>query len=118
MQDDIVLNTTIVKILENTLEENGYQVDVVFPKRSSPSVLSESILGAHGCICGPECSDLFWILPYGIRVIECMNETGITGASVRTAGACKVEYWVVLLPRGKPEIIGKLCSDRVLKSLV
>ena len=116
LQDDIVLTTAIVASVEKSLEENGYQVDVVFPKRSSPSILVESILGAHGCVSGPGCSDLFWILPRSVRVVECMSETAITGDSVRIAGACSVEYWVVLLPRGKPEAIGKICSEKVLKS--
>lgn len=118
LQDDVVLTTAIVAILEKSLEESGYQVDVIFPKRSSPSILVESLVGAHGCVSGPGCSDLFWVLPRGIRAVECMSETGITGDSVRIAGACSVEYWVVLLPRGKPEAIGKICSEKVLKSFL
>jgi len=118
IQDDIVLTTAIVASIESSLELNGYQVDIVFSKRSSPSILVESLVGAHGCVCGPGCSDLFWILPRGVRAVECMSETGITGTSVRIAGACSVEYWVILLPRGKPEAIGKICSEKILKSFL
>jgi hypothetical protein len=118
LQDDVLLTTAIVASVEKSLEENGYQVDVLFPKRSSPSILVESLLGAHGCVSGPGCSDLFWVLPRGVRAVDCMSETGISGESVRIAGACSVEYWVVLLPRGKPEAIGKICSEKVLKSLL
>ena len=118
LQDDIVLTTVIVASIEKGLELSGYQVDVVFPMRSSPSILVESIVGAHGCVSAGSCRDLFWILPKGVRVVECMSETEINGNSVRIAGACSLEYWVVLLPRGKPEAIGKLCSEQILKSFL
>ena len=117
LQDDVILTTEIVNYLEKILEENNYVVDVVFTKRSTPSVLAEMV-GANICICGPGSHDLFWLLPKSARVIDCMSETSIDGTAAIMAGACSLDYWVVLLPRGKPEAIAKLCGEKVVRSLV
>ena len=117
LQDDTLLTTPIVSLLEKELESLDYQVDIVYPKRSSPSILAEAIVGAHLCISGPECKDLYWLLPSQIRIIDCMSETKIDGTNAQYAGACDLEYWVVLLPRGKPEAIAKICLDKIKASL-
>lgn len=117
LQDDELLTSHIVKELEIFLEGKGYLVDIVYPKRSSPSILAESIVGAHACVSGPGCKDLFWLLPNNIRVIDCMGETRVEGYSAQVAGACSLDYWVVLLPRGKSDAIAKLCVEKVDKTL-
>jgi hypothetical protein len=117
LQDDILLTTQIVSYLEKSLESQGYEVDVVFPKRSTPSTLCESIVGCQYCISGPLCNNLFWLLPSGSRVIDCMPEVSIEGKGAQMAGACGLDYWVLLLPRGKPEIIAKLCAEKVIASM-
>ena len=117
LQDDILLTSHIVKQLETSLEAKEYLVDIVYPKRSSPSILAESIVGAHTCISGPGCKELFWLLPSGVRLVDCMGETSVNGYGAQVAGACSLEYWTVLLPRGKPDAIAKLCVEKVLASL-
>lgn len=116
IQDDVILTTQIVEVLEKTLEANNYIVDIIFSKRSAPSVLAE-LVGANVCICGPSTGDLFWLLPKGCRVIDCMAETLVDGEQAIMAGACSLDYWVLLLPRGRPEVLARLCAEKVIKSL-
>ena len=117
LQDDILLTTPLVTVLENALEEANYIVDILYPKRSSPSILAESLVGASICISGPGCKDFFWLLPKQVRLIDIMAETSIEGFNAQMAGACDLVYWTILLPRGKPEAISKLLIDKTMKTL-
>jgi hypothetical protein len=117
LQDDKLLTSPIVSHLEQTLEINNYIVDILYINRSTPSILAEGLVGADLCICGPGSKNYFWLLPAKTKVLDCMPETSIEGTAAQMAGACDLEYWVVLLPRGKPEAIAKLCSEKCLKTL-
>jgi len=117
LQDDVLLTTPIVTALEKTLEENSYVVDILYHNRSTPSILAEGLVGANICICGPGSKNYFWLLPSKTKLIDCMPETSIEGTAAQMAGACDLEYWALLLPRGKPEAISKLCVEKCLKTL-
>jgi hypothetical protein len=118
LQDDALLTKPIVSALENVLEENNYIVDILYINRSTPSILAEGLVGADICISGPGSKNYFWLLPTKTKIIDCMAETSIEGTAAQMAGACDLEYWVVLLPRGKPEAIAKLCSEKCMKTLL
>ena len=117
LQDDTLLTSPIVLQLEHNLEESNYIVDILYHNRSTPSIIAEGLVGADICICGPGSKNYFWLLPKGTKVIDCIGETSIEGTAAQMAGACDLDYWVVLLPRGKPEAIAKLCSEKCLKTL-
>jgi hypothetical protein len=112
-QDDVLLTSQVVSGLEAALEEQGYEVDIVFPKRGNPSFVAESMVGATLCITGPGCHGLFWLLPKQIKVIECLSETKITTDGLRMAAASSLEYNVVLAPRAKPDALVKILLERI-----
>jgi len=118
LQDDSLLTSDLVSSLEKSLEESNYVVDILYPKRSSPSILAESLVGANICISGPGCKNLFWLLPTNARLIDVMAETSIEGFNAITAGACDLSYWPILLPRGKPEAISKILFDKCMKTIL
>lgn len=89
--------------LEETLEQAGYEVVIT----SNPRFL----LGASICISTPKSSPLYWLLPEGAKVIEVMPETKIVSEGAHMAGACGLEYWVALMPRGASKI------ERIMKSI-
>jgi hypothetical protein len=112
-QDDVLLTSQIVAALEANFEKQGYEVDIVFPKRGNPSFVAESLVGASLCITGPGCHGLFWLLPKQIKVIECLSETKITTDGLRMAAASSLEYNVVLAPRAKPDALVKILLERI-----
>jgi hypothetical protein len=116
-QDDVFLSTDDCLALENSLEEQGYEVNVIYPERSSPSYILARVLDASICITGPKQEALFWLLPRGARIIELMSELQITGEGAHTAGACSLEYWIILLARTKMETRRQHILERVKKTL-
>jgi hypothetical protein len=117
IQDDAFLTTDDCIALEDSLEQQGYEVSVVYPARSSPSYMLGRLLGAAICIAGPGQEALFWLLPSGARVIELMSELQIVGEGAHAAGACSLEYWVILLARAKLDVRRNHILERVKKTL-
>lgn len=115
LQDDVVLTTPYTKAIEVALEAKGYVVDIVYPKRSSAAFLLESMIGVQYAVAGAGYHDLYWIFPTETKIIEIQSELQIQGHSAYMAGACEVEFWVTLIPRGKPEHIAPLCVQKVLE---
>jgi hypothetical protein len=103
-QDDTFFSSNDTLAIEATLEELGYEVSVVYPERSTPSYILTRTMDSSICITGPGYESLFWLLPRGARVIECMSELQIVGEGAHTAGACSLEYWVILMARAKADI--------------
>jgi len=103
-QDDTFFSSNDTLAIEASLEELGYEVSVVYPERSTPSYILTRTLDTSICITGPGYESLFWLLPRGARVIECMSELQIVGEGAHTAGACSLEYWVILMARAKADI--------------
>jgi hypothetical protein len=62
------------------------------------------MIGSSICITAPKQEKLFWMLPRDARVIELMSELQISGEGAHTAGACSLEYWIILVARAKPEV--------------
>lgn len=116
-QDDVLLTTPIVSVLESALEEKGYLVDIIYPQRSNPSFLVESLVGANVCIAGPGCEWLYWVLPRKVRVIECLSETKINAYGLAMAAAADLDYFVVLVPKGSPTSLAPFVQEKVLASL-
>lgn len=116
-QDDNVLSSEDTAFLSSRLEENGYQVDVVYPSRSSPGFLLQRILGAAYCISTPKNDSLYWLLPRGARVIDIMPDTSPVSDGVHAAAACSLEYWVSLLPRVKGDAKKTFLADQIMKAL-
>jgi hypothetical protein len=115
LQDDDILTHKEVEQLENVLENLGYEVNVVYPFRSSTSFIIQRLVGVAYCIFSPGSEGLLWMLPHAAKVLEAMMETKISGQGVHMAGACSLEYWVSLLPREKGDVkvikaVEKICD--------
>jgi len=117
IQDDTYFTSDTITFLESSLESKGFVVNVVYPARSSPAYLLSRILGVSICITGPGQEALFWMLPRGCRLIECMSELQIVGEGAHTAGACSLVYWVILMARAKQEAWRTQLVDKVLATL-
>ncbi len=116
-QDDDVITSEDTEALEKALEAQGYEVDVVYPSRSSPSFLFQRVCGAAIAITPYRQEHLFWMLPSGAKVIEVMPELKIRGEGCHTAGAASLEYWVVLLQRAKKEQLRPILVEKVLNTV-
>jgi hypothetical protein len=116
-QDDDVIASEDTEALEQALEKQGYEVDVVYPTRSSPSFIFQRVLGAAIAITPYRQEHLFWMLPSGAKVVEVMPELKIRGDGCHTAGAASLEYFVVLLQRAKKEQLRPILVEKVLKSV-
>jgi hypothetical protein len=116
-QDDVVLNSDDVLAIEERLESAGYEVNVVYPTRSSPSFIFQRVLGAAICITPPSFESLYWMLPKGAKVIEVMSELKIEGDGVHVAGAASLEYWVILLQRAKKDQQRQILLEKLMKTL-
>jgi hypothetical protein len=115
IQDDILLTHKEVEQLENVLENLGYEINVIYPSRSSASFILQRLSGVAYCIFSPNSEDLLWMLPSSAKVLEVMMETKITGNGAHMAGACSLEYWITLLPREKGDaktaaVVEKICD--------
>ncbi len=100
-QDDTILKADDVLTLESLLETAGYEVNVVYPQRSSPSFLLQRCLGVEYCIAPSKSENLFWLLPKGAKVLTLFPELAIgQGSEAHMAGACGLEFWIGLLSRG------------------
>jgi hypothetical protein len=114
-QDDTVLSYKEVEQLENVLENLGYEVNVIYPFRSSVSFIIQRLVGVAYCIFSPGSEGLLWMLPRGAKVLEVMMETKISGYGAHMAGASFLEYWVTLLAREKGDAkiattVEKICD--------
>ena len=116
-QEEGVLHSEDVSVLESALEDQGYVVNVVYPTRSSASFMFQRIPGSTFCITGPKQEHLYWLLPRGARVIELMPELEIRGEGVHVAGAASLESWISLLPRADPVARRKIIVDKVLATI-
>jgi hypothetical protein len=117
-QDDDLLTAEDVSSLEAQLENQGYEVDIVYPTRSSPNFILQRCLGVSTCISAPGNHKLYWLLPQGAKVIDVVPETKIAADAAHMAGACGLDYWVAILPRAKGETKRNLLVERVMKTLV
>jgi hypothetical protein len=117
VQDDIILDADTISTLETLLEQRGYQTDVVYLNRSSPAFLLKRLLGAKTVIAATGSDEMYWLLPRNATVIEAMPELGIKGRGAHMAGACSLQYWVVLVPRAKKEKQRELLVPKVLATV-
>lgn len=118
LQDDTILSSEDVLALESTLETLGYDVQIMYPSRSSVSYILQKMLGAGFCITPVKFENLFWLLPKGAHIIEIMPELDIRGEGAHTAGAASLDYWVTLIPRAAAEARRTMLVERVVKNVV
>jgi hypothetical protein len=118
VQDDIFFTDNDIFVLEGALEDNGYEVTVVYPSRSSASYLYQRMFYSGICIVPSGVSKLFWTLSRRARVIHVMPELETEGLSAHTAGAADLDYWLVLLAgRMNKEARQKAIVERVLATI-
>ena len=117
IQNDKSIDSEETVALEKILEANGYDVDIVYIYRSSPSYLIQRFIGASLCISPQGCEDLWWLLPEGAKVIDVLPELKLKSTGSHMAGACGLEYWVTLMPRAKKEQHTALLVKKVLATL-
>jgi hypothetical protein len=116
-QDDVTLTAEDVASLENILENRGYEVNIVYPNRSSPSFVIQRLAGVGTCIATPGADMMLWMLPKAARVIDVMVETKIQPNGAHNAGAAQLEYWVTLLARAKGDQRSAMVVNRVMDTL-
>jgi hypothetical protein len=117
LQDDDILGAEDVLAIEDILEQLGYEVNVVYPSRSSPSFILQRVSGVNFCISAPKQESLFWLLPRGCKVIDMMPELNISGDGAHYAGACSLEYWVNLIPKLKTDVRRKLLIEKIVLTI-
>jgi len=116
-QDDVTLTAEDVASLETILENKGYEVNIVYPNRSSPSFVIQRLTGVGTCIACPGADTMLWMLPKAARVIDVMVETKIQPNGAHNAGAAQLEYWVTLLARAKGDQRSTMVVNRVMDTL-
>lgn len=117
VQDDTTIDAEDAYALESRLESLGYETEIVYVARSSPSYMLQRMLGAGVCVAPQGAEHLYWMLPRGARVIEVLSELKITSAGAHMSGAASLEHWVVLMPRAKKEQSRPMLLERVEASL-
>lgn len=117
LQDDVTLTPDDVAMLESVLENRGYEVNIVYPNRSSPSFVIQRLVGVATCIATPGADTMMWMLPRAARVIDVMVETKITPAAAHNAAAAQLEYWVALLARAKGEQRTAMVVTRIMDTI-
>jgi hypothetical protein len=111
VQDDTFFSDDEVLALEETLEDKGYEVTIVYPSRSSASYIYQRMFSSGICIVPSGFSKMFWCLSRKARVIHVMHELELEGLSAHAAGAADLEYWLILLA-------GRMGKDARKKSIV
>ena len=112
LRDDELITAEIAEKMENALLEKGYDVNIVYANRTPTFASFRDCIGSALCICGTSekvKSELwYWLLPKKCRVIEVQNELRLRGDGVHSAGACELDFWLVLVSRG--EKVEKTCE--------
>jgi hypothetical protein len=117
-QDEDVLSPNDTLTLETVLEKNGYEVNVIYPNRSSASFILQRTMGVSYCISTPKYESLYWLLPKDAHVIDIMPETRVNETAVHVAGAASLEYWVLLMPRLKGEAKCNFLVEQIMKTMM
>jgi hypothetical protein len=117
-QDDEVLTSNDTLILETVLEKHGYEVNVIYPNRSSASFILQRVMGVSYCISTPKYESLYWLLPKDAHVIDIMPETRVNETAIHVAGASLLDYWVLLVPRLKGEAKCNFLAENIIKTIV
>ena len=94
MEDGIVLTKEIVLELETKLEAAGFDVRIVYPRKTSLERTVDIYSGAWGivCACGVSAVGWNWILPEGANVFE-VNSSKTLGLEISTASS--LVHWFV-----------------------
>lgn len=94
MEDGIVLTKEIVLDLETKLEVAGFDVRIVYPRKTSLERTVDIYTGAWGiiCACGVSAVGWNWILPEGANVFE-VNSSKVLGLEISTAAG--LTHWFV-----------------------
>lgn len=94
IEDNFLLKTEAVAVLEGKLTEAGWTVTVANTQKMSLSRLSEIMAGAHGVICAGNivCYGWNWMLPVGACVFE-LN--GVTTDALDLSSACDLKHYMI-----------------------
>ena len=94
MEDGIILTNELVLELEAKLEAAGFNVQIVYPRKTSLERVVDVYSGAWGivCACGVSAVAWNWILPEGANVFE-VNSSKTLGLEVSTASS--LVHWFV-----------------------
>jgi hypothetical protein len=94
IEDNFLLKTEAVAVLEGKLAEADWTVTVANTQKMSLSRLSEIMAGAHGVICAGNivCYGWNWMLPVGACVFE-LN--GVTTDALDLSSACDLKHYMI-----------------------
>ena len=110
MEDGILLNTVLVLEIEKGLEAAGYEVEVVYPSKTSVERIADVFRGAWGIVCGCGIASVGWnwILPVGANVFE-VNSSKMTGLEISSAGGLN-HYFVGKVPAEIVQVVSSAAS--------
>ena len=110
MEDGILLNNVLVLEIEKGLEAAGYEVEVVYPSKTSVERIADVFRGAWGCICacGMAAVGWNWILPVGANVFE-VNSSKMTGLEISSAGGLN-HYFVSKVPAEIVQVVSSVVA--------
>jgi hypothetical protein len=112
MEDGIVLTKEIVLELEAKLETAGFDVRIVYPRKTSLERIVDVYTGAWGiiCACGVSAVGWNWILPEGANVFE-VNSSKVLGLEISTAA--ELTHWFVKKDNIVEQVLATLGSTVV-----
>lgn len=111
MEDGILLNTVLVLEIEKGLEAAGYEVEVVYPSKTSVERIADVFRGAWGIVCGCGIAAVGWnwILPVGANVFE-VNSSKMTGLEISSAGGLN-HYFVGKVPAEIVQVVSSASAS-------
>jgi hypothetical protein len=103
MEDNFLLKTDAVAVLEAKLVEAGWTVGVVNPQKTGLPRLAELMSGAHGIICSGNiaCYGWNWMLPEGACVFEF---NGVTSDGLELSAACGLKHYMINIIQNDKEV--------------
>jgi hypothetical protein len=114
IEDNFLLKTEAVAVLEGKLADAGWRITVANTQKMSLPRLSEIMAGAHGVICAGNivCYGWNWMLPVGACVFE-LN--GVTTDALDLSSACDLKHYMINIIQAANSTVSR---DEKLTSII
>jgi hypothetical protein len=112
VEDNFLLKSDIVALIEAALEEAGWKVNVVHTVKSPLPRIVEVFQGAHGVVCSGNmaCFGWNWLLPKGAAVFEI---NGVTTEGIDLSAAAGLQHYIINIigPDNHEERIRRIMAE-------
>jgi hypothetical protein len=112
VEDNFLLKSDIVALIEAALEEAGWKVNVVHTVKSPLPRIVEVFQGAHGVVCSGNvaCFGWNWLLPKGAAVFEI---NGVTTEGIDLSAAAGLRHYIINIigPDNHEERIRRIMAE-------